>query len=282
MARIFVALLLIAVAAPGALAQTERKEALPDELKGLEIDPVMGTQLNLELPFVDENGKRKKLGDYFHDGKPVILTLGYYKCPMLCDLVLNEMTDSLREISLDPGDDFEIVTVSFDPLETPFLAKEKKQNYVRDYERPSAARGWHFMTGKEKDIAELAAAVGFGFRWNPSRDEFMHGAAIFVFTPDGRLSRCLKPPRNNPRWFPLRSLKLALVEASDGEIGTAVDDFVLWCFAFDPERGAYTMQATRIMQIGGTLTALILALILFPVWLRSRKKSRTDTTETAG
>jgi len=277
MARIFVALLLIAVTAPSALSQADRKETLPAELEGLQINPVMGTQLNLQLPFVDENGKKRKLAEYFGRGKPVILTLGYYKCPMLCDLVLNEMVDSLREISLDPGDDFEIVTVSFDPLETPFLAKEKKQNYVRDYERPSAARGWHFMTGKEKNIGELAGSVGFDFRWNAKRDEFMHGAAIFIFTPDGRLSRCLKPPREGPAWFPVRSLKLALLEASDGEIGNAVDDFVLWCFSFDPSRGTYTMQATRIMQIGGTLTWLILMLILVPVWIRSRKKSRTRT-----
>jgi protein SCO1/2 len=124
--------------------------------------------------------------------------------------------------------------------------------------------------------------VGFGFRWNEKKKEFAHGAAIFLFTPDGRLSRCLKPPREGGSWFPVRSLKLGLIEASEGEVGSAVDGFVLWCFAFDPSRGTYTVQATRIMQIGGTLTALILALILVPVWMRSRKKSQTDTTEAAG
>jgi len=279
MARTIVALFLIALAAP--IARAERKEDKPAELEGLAIDSVPGTPLPLELPFVDENGKTRNLGDYFDGRKPVILTLGYYRCPMLCDLVLNEMVDSLREIDLDPGDDFEIVTVSIDPLETPTLAKEKKQAYVRDYERPSAARGWHFMTGKEKDIAALSASVGFGFRWMEDRKEFAHGAAIFIITPDGRLSRCLKPPRNSPRWFPTRSVKLSLIEASEGELGSAVDSFVLWCFHFDPSKGTYTVQAMRVMQIGGILTALIVALIVVPVWLRSRRRSRTDT-ETAG
>jgi len=276
MARILVALLLITILAPAALAQTDRTEGLPDELEGLRIDPEMGTQLPLDLPFVDENGKKRKLRDYFDGRKPVIITLGYYRCPMLCDLVLNEMVSSLREIDLDPADDFEIVTVSIDPLETPTLAKEKKQNYVRDYERPSAARGWHFMTGREKDIADLSAALGFGFRWMQEKKEFAHGAAIFIITPDGRLSRCLTPPRTSPRWFPPRSVKLALIEATEGELGSAFDGFVLWCYQFDSDAGTYAVQARRIMQIGGTLTLLVLVLILVPVWIRSRKRGRTE------
>ncbi|MEN8151283.1 MAG: SCO family protein, partial [Planctomycetota bacterium] len=246
--RIIVTLLFATVLAGVAAAQEDRTEALPPELQGLpKMQPVIGTKLPLDLPFVDEKGRKIRLRDYFDGDKPVLMTLGYYRCPLLCDLSLNEVVKSLREIDLDPGEDFEMVTVSIDPLETPTLAKEKKQSYLATYGRPSAARGWHFLTGKEADIAELSTNVSFPFRWMDRTKEYVHDVGIYLFTPDGTLSRCLKVARNSNDWYPARSIRLGLIEASEGELGTFVDGLSLWCFHFDPDQGAYTMQAFRIM-----------------------------------
>ena len=275
MTRTVVSLLFVLVLAAQARGQNDN---LPPELQNLpKMEPVIGTQLPLDLPFVDETGKKIKLRDYFTGKKPVLMTLGYYRCPLLCDLNLNEVVKTLKEIDHDPGVDFEMVTVSIDPLETPLLGKEKKQGYVASYGRPSAARGWHFLTGKEKDIAALSENVSFPFLWMDRTKEYVHDVGIYIFTPDGRLSRCLKAARDSNDWYPARSVKLGLIEASEGKLGTFVDGLSLWCFTFDPNRGAYTMQAFRVMQLGAGLTLFIVLLIVVPVWIRSRKKSRTES-----
>jgi protein SCO1/2 len=278
MARTFVILLFATAFVAPALAQNDASGGVPPEMQNLpKMEPEIGRKLPLDLPFVDENGKKVVLRDYFDGKKPVLMTLGYYRCPLLCDLSLNEVVKSLKEIDLDPGDDFEMITVSIDPLETPFLAKEKKQSYLASYGRASAARGWHFLTGKEKDIAALTENVSFPFFWMEKTEEYTHDVGIYIFTPDGTLSRCLKVARDSNDWYPARTVRLGLIEASEGELGTFVDGLSLWCFNFDPDRGAYTVQAIRVMQLGAGLTLFIVALIVVPVWIRSRKKSRTET-----
>jgi len=264
---------LLASAAP-ALAQGRVEGMTPAEediVERIRIEPVPGTMLPLDRPFVDETGKKVRLGDYFGKDRPVLLVLVYFRCPMLCGEILNQTIDTLKEVDWDPGREYEIVTVSFDPLETPRLAAKKKQNLLAEFDRPTAARGWHFLTGKEKDIRALAASVGFKYVWVEERKEYAHGAAIYVVTPSGKLSRCLMP-RADPMWFEPRTVKFSLMEASEGKQGSTVENVLLWCFQYDPSAHEYTLQAMNVMRLAGGLTVLIVALIVVPVWLRSRRK----------
>ncbi|MBZ0255680.1 SCO family protein, partial [bacterium] len=204
----------------------------------------------------------------------VILTLVYYRCPMLCGLVLNGLLESMQDISLSPGKDFEIITVSIDPLETPKLAKIKKQNYIKEFGHPEAAKGWHFLSGKEKNIKTLADSVGFGYKWIERRKEFAHGAAIMIITPDGRVSRYMGGIEYDPD-----TLRLSLVEASEGKIGNAYDQFILTCFHYDANEGKYSVAAMGVMRLGGGLVALSLGVMLFVFWSREMKKRKSQTAE---
>ena len=251
--------------ATSALAQdaapADRTEPLPTELEGVGITEQLDSQIPLELEFVDDQGEPVKLGDYFADGKPVILTLNYYRCPLLCGLQLNGLVDGLKQLDWLPGENFHIVTISFDPLETTALAKLKKQNYIQFYGEPKAAIGWHFLTGKAEPIKQILESTGFGIKWNEDRGEWMHAAALMVYTPQGRLSRYLYG-------FPLdpKTLRLSLVEASEGKIGTTVDQILLYCYYYDPKTGGYQASAFRVMQLGGGLTLLIVGLFLLGLW----------------
>ena len=249
------------------VASAQRTEALPEELRGISLDAEPGAQVPIDRPFVDETGKKVVLSDYFDGEKPVIMTLGYYRCPMLCDLVLNGLADALKALSWEPGREFEIVTISFDPVETPMMAKLKKQSYVKYFGRTSAHRGWHFLVGEKDDSRAVADAVGFGYTWNQKQKQWIHPAAIFILTPDGKLSRCI--PRTT---FEPRAVKLSLVEASEGKLGSTIDSLLLWCFHYDEEANRYSLAATAVMRIGGFVVMIVLAAILLPVWLRSRKR----------
>ncbi|MHC4913728.1 MAG: SCO family protein, partial [Planctomycetota bacterium] len=240
--------------------------------EGIDIVPNPGAQVPLDRPFVDERGKKVQLSDYFHGEKPVILTLGYYRCPMLCDLVLNGVVDALKSADWKPGREFDIVTISIDPLETPTMAKLKKQNYLKSLGIPSAGRGWHFLVGRGEDARAVADSVGFGYRYDEARKEYAHAAGIFLLTPDGKLSRCLRGITFDPS-----TIKLSLVEASQGKQGSTIDSLLLWCFNFDENAGRYSLQATAVMRIGGLLTVIVLAAILLPVWLRARKRKAAAT-----
>jgi protein SCO1/2 len=254
--------------APCALAQ--RQEPLPDQLEGVEITENLNGQVDLDLEFIDEAGDKVALKQFFHDERPVILTLVYYRCPMLCGLVLNGLVDTLKDLDWTPGQQFEIVTVSINPLETPKLATLKKQNTLKGYERPGAGSGWHFLTGKQEDIDKLAGEVGFGYRYVEETGEYAHPAAIFILTPDGRISRYLSGIQNEPR-----TMRLALVEASDGGIGSALDQFILSCFHYDADAGRYAPAAMKIMRLGGGATVVILGIALLAFWLReSRRRAK--------
>lgn len=254
---------------PAEPAQAQRIEPLPKELEGVEIKEHLNGHIPLDLKFTDETGREVTLGDYFGKDRPILLTLVYFRCPMLCTLVLNGMIDALKQVDMTPGKEFDIVTVSFDPTETPTLAKFKKQNYLTEYGRPEAAAGWHFLVGQEPEIHALTDAVGFGYKWNEEQKMFVHQAAIYVVTPDGRLSRYLYGVMFDPR-----TLKLSILEAGKGKIGSTIDAIVLYCFHYDASSGKYAPAAVRIMRAGGVLTIVALGSVLSVLWARDRRRRK--------
>jgi protein SCO1 len=235
-------------------------------LKDVGIDQRIGEQLPLDLTFHDETGRNVKLGVFFH-GRPVVLALAYYDCPMLCTQVLNGMTGSLKTMSLDAGKDFEVVVVSIDPMDSYEMAAAKKDTYVRSYGRPGAAAGWHFLTGAETSIKPLAAALGFRYAYDANLKQYAHGAAIYVATPAGIVSRYLLGIDFAPR-----DLRLALVEASNNHLGTVVDQVLLLCYHYDPSTGRYSTAVLDSIRVGFVLT--VGAFLTFVVI--SLKRERTS------
>jgi protein SCO1/2 len=238
-------------------------------LEEVGVEEHFDAKLPLDLEFVNEDGDTVRLGDYFDRSRPVILTLNYYRCPMLCGLMLNGVVDGLEQMDWTPGVEFEMVTVSIDPLETPALAKAKKQNYLKRYQRPAAARGWHFLTGKQSNITRLAETVGFGYTYDAESDQYAHAAVIFVSTPDGRVARYLYGIE-----YPPKDLRLALLEASDGKIGSALDQLILYCYHYDPQSRRYAPVAMNIMRVGGSATALVLGVSLGTLWVRELRRRK--------
>ncbi len=229
----------------------------PELLKDVGIDQKLNESIPLGLTFNDENGKPVELRQYF-GGKPVILSLVYYNCPMLCTQVLNGLDRSLKNISLDLGKDYAVVTVSIDPTERPVLASAKQQLYTGMYGRPGAAEGWHFLTGSEPQIKQLASAVGFRYAYDPDSKQFAHASAIMVLTPEGKISRYFYGIT-----YPSRDLRLGLVDASEGKIGSPVDAILLFCYHYDPGTGKYGLVISRVIQIAGGLTILVVAGLIF-------------------
>lgn len=265
----FVVVLILACAVP---VSAQLADQVPAQLEEVGVEEHLDAKLPMNLEFRDEYGAVVTLSDYFDGTKPVILTLNYYKCPMLCGLQLNGLLDGLIDLDWTPGQEFELVTVSINPLETPALANEKKQNYMKRYERPSAAKGWHFLTGREAEIRQLASTLGFGYTYDRETGEYAHAAAIFVATPDGRVARYLYGIE-----YPEKRLRLALLEASNGEIGSTIDQLILYCFHYDPESRRYSPVAMNIMRLGGSATALVLGLTIGGYWLReARRRKNSD------
>lgn len=230
---------------------------LPATLTNVGIEQRLDSQIPLNLEFRDEKGSTRALENFFDGKRPVILSLVYYECPMLCTEVLNGMLKTLKIMPMDAGKEFEVLTISFDPRETPQLAAAKKTAYIESYKRPGAAEGWHFLTGKEESIRELTKAAGFKYTFNEANGEFAHGAAIMVLTPQGRISRYLYGIEYSPR-----DLRLALVEASEGKIGTFVDQVLLYCFHYDPTTGKYSAYALNLVRLGGILTVIALGVFI--------------------
>jgi protein SCO1/2 len=280
---LLVTLLVTLPAARPALAQ--KSDTLPPGVKAItdqiKIEPVLGTKLPLDRTFTDHNGKKVRLGDYFDGKKPVLFTLMYYRCPMLCGEVLNQTLDSLKQIDWTPGNEFDVLTLSINEKENATLAKLNRQKYLQKLGRPIATKGVDFLVGREPDIRAVADSVGFGYvRTDDEANPIAHGAAIYILTPNGELHSCLKPAPNSATWFLPRTIKYKLLEASEGKQGSFVDGFLHWCFAYDPENYNYSVQATAIMKIAGGLTVLILASILLPVWLKSRRRKGPDADAT--
>lgn len=259
---------LLVSAAPG---PAQRQEPLPRELEGVGVDEKLGARVPLDLAFTDESGQAVTLGQYFRRGRPVLLTLNYYQCPMLCTLQLNGLVDALRELPWSPGREFEIVTVSINPLETPPLAAGKKKVYLESYGRPGAETGWHFLVGRQPEIATLADAVGFRYRYNEARKEYVHAAAFMLLTSEGVVGRYLYGVMLEPR-----TVKLGLAEASAGKLGSTADRLLLMCFHYDANAGRYVVAASRLMQAGGILTALCLGTWLGRWWWREKRAGERE------
>jgi len=236
----------------------------PEVLKNVGLDQKLNAQVPLDLTFRDEHGATVSLGQLLQ-GKPAILTMVYYKCPMLCTEVLNATLNTLKEVPLEIGKDFSVITVSFDPSEKPVLAEAKQIMYTGLYGRRGAVHGWHFLTGDEDQIQKLAAAVGFRFVYDKESSQFAHASGIMVMTPEGRLSRYFYGLAYNPR-----DVRLALVEAGEGKIGSTVDAILLFCFHYDPVTGKYAVTILNIVRGAGALSAAGIALGI-SVFLRREK-----------
>lgn len=266
---------LVAMHAPLAIGQVITDG--PQEMQGVGIVEQRGEQIPLDLKFRDHNGLPLQLKQIINGDKPVLLSLNYSDCPMLCGQQLNGLVDTLREMEWDTGDQFEVVSVSIDPRERPERAKQTHKRYTQEYGRPGAADGWHFLVGDQESITALADAVGFHYNFIPDTGEFAHAAALIVVTPDGVVSRYLNGVINEPK-----TVRLSLVEASSGKIGSAFDQLFLTCFIYDHTKGRYGPQAVRIMQMGAAATIVVLGLTLTPYWLRRRRVATLVTEQNVG
>ncbi len=240
----------------------------PKQLEGIGIEEKLGAQLDLSLQFKDEEGNAVTLGQYFNGKNPVIVSPVYYSCPGLCNFHLNGLVDGLKTVDWSAGTKYQVVAISFDPKETPDLAKKKKENYLKVYDRKGTDSGWHFLTGDAENIKKLTDSVGFKYKWNDKDQEWSHASAAIIASPQGILSRYIPGIM-----FEARDLKLALNEASQGKIGTFIDALVLYCFHYDPHQSQYTLAAVNVMKLGGGLTILVLGLWLIPFWRRSQRKN---------
>jgi protein SCO1/2 len=223
----------------------------PPYLTNVGIEQHLDGQVPADLAFVDDTGRPVKLGDYFGK-KPLILNLVYYNCPMLCGEALAGLSASMKMIKFDVGNEFDVVTVSFNPMETPQVAAQKKADYLKRYGRPNASAGWHFLTGPPESINALTKAVGFQYQYDATKDQYAHSTAIMVLTPQGRISRYFYGVD-----FPPKDLRMGLVEASEGKIGNAVDQVLLYCYHYDPVAGKYGAVVSNMLKIGGGLTILL-------------------------
>jgi protein SCO1/2 len=248
------------------------------EFEGIDIVEHLDDPLPLDAQFVDADGKAVRLGDYFEGDKPVVLALVYFRCPALCGMILNGTVDVLKRVPWTAGDQFEVVVISFNHDEGPKLAAQKKAGYLFSYDRPGAENGWHFLTGDEGNIRKVTEAIGFGFRWNEKANEFMHPSAIYVITPEGRISRYLY----GAYWEP-KTMRLALTEASDGKVGTTVDK-VLWrCSHWNPDARAYETSAMKLMKIGAPLAALLIFVAMMGlIMLRKASQARQRAAAARG
>jgi protein SCO1/2 len=226
--------------------------AIPSPLREIGFEQRLDQPLPLDTTFSDEAGQQVQIGKFF-GAKPGVLGFVYYDCPMLCGQIINALTSALRTMSLDAGRDFEVVLVSFDPRETPALAADKKASYLARYDRPGAAAGWHFLTGQPSSIERLTQAAGFKYTWDEPTKQFAHPAGLIIVTPDGRPARYLFGIE-----YGARDVRLALVEASEGRVGSPVDSFLLYCYHYDPMTGRYGFLVMRAIRIAGAATVLAL------------------------
>ncbi|MEM6646001.1 MAG: SCO family protein [Bacteroidota bacterium] len=264
MGRALPALLLFFMVARPALAQPEYRP--PAFLDDIGVDEKLGDTLPLDLVFQNEAGEDVKLGDYFDGERPVMLQFVYLTCTTMCNLHLQEVTRTLSEMEWVPGGEFDVLTISFDPAEDAQIAAAQKQAYVNRLGKPEAAAGWHFLTGSEASIQALTEATGFKFVWLPEVEEFAHAASLIFMSGEGMISRYI-----HGMLMPPRDVRFALLEASEGKIGTTVDQILLFCYQYDPLANSYVIHATNLMKMAGLLTVLVLGGILLVFWRRERR-----------
>lgn len=262
------ATLLAALLAAPVAAQRPADPDMPGPLREVGFRQELGEPLPLDLPFVDERGRAVELGDYFGE-LPVVLALVYFECPQLCNMVLNGVVSSLKVLEMDPGEDFEVVVVSFDPEEGHELAAAKMGNYLRSYDRPGTEGGWHFLTGDAPAIDALTSAAGFDYVYDEDTDEFAHASGIVVATPSGKVSRYLFGID-----YPPKDLRFALVESSEGSVGGAVEQLLLYCYRYDPAVGKYSLAIMNLVRAGAVLT--VVGMLVFMIVMRRRENRGGD------
>lgn len=249
----------------------------PASLREVGIDQRLGQAVPLDLEFVSAaDGRTHRLGEYFGQ-QPVVLVPAYYRCPMLCPMLIHGVARSLKPLELGAGRDFQVVVFSFDPREGPADARLRRDEALERYGREGSVAGWHFLTGDREAIRRLTEAIGFHYRFMPERDEYAHAATIVLLTPGGEISRYLYGVEFAPR-----DLRLALVESSAGEIGDVVDRALLYCFRYDPTSGRYSAAVMNLVRLGGGLTLLVLAGLAFVAWRRGRFSISESSSATTG
>ena len=268
-------LLLLMIVASVAFAQKDRVPTgqpgtlppgvRPPQLEGVGVDEHLGRPVDLNLQFIAENGYPVALKDYFKQGKPVILDLIYYSCPMLCNLVLNGQTQVMKEIPWTPGNEYEVVTISIDPQERFDLARKKKETYLATFGRPAS---WHFLTDNDGNAKKLAEQIGYHYRYDPSQEQYAHPASIFILTGDGKVSRYLYGTRFRPM-----DVRFALAEASENRTSLTKEKILLFCYQYDPGKHAYVLFAANIMKLGGALTVLIIGVFLWRMIRMERRRA---------
>jgi protein SCO1 len=235
----------------------------PPGLKNVGIQQNLNQQIPPDLTFTDDLGRKVKLSDYFGQ-KPLILNFVYYGCPMLCGEELTGLESALRVLKFDLGKEFDVITISFDPKNTPEIAAKKKEQILRRYNRPGAERGWHFLVGQPGAIDAVTKAAGFQYEYDEKTGQFAHSTAIMVLTPQGKIAQYYYGIE-----YPPKDLRLALVEASQNRIGTWADELLLYCYHYDPEKGKYSATVMRVLRLMGVATMLCLGALLFAMIRRS-------------
>ncbi len=263
MYKVCIAIFAICVSTTPLYAQLTEQASLAYE--GVGLSPHLGETIPLDLVFTDSRGTLSSLNDYFYQGRPVVLTFVYHTCPMLCSALLDGVTRTLDDVSLTPGRDYEMITVSFSPEDTPERAAQQRSRYLRRLRHENAE--WHFLTGDESSISALTKATGFKYKWVKDQGEYAHPAAVIVLSEEGVITRYL--PDLAPQG---RDFRAAIVEASDGRVGTLLDRAFLYCFQFDPTSNSYVLVAQRAMQVGGGITALLLIASLSLLWMKETNK----------
>jgi len=243
----------------------------PEELKGIDVVEHLGEEIPLDLAFVNGGGDTVTLQTYFEDGRPVILILGYYTCPMLCNLVFNGVAETAKEMAWTPGREYQIVSVSIDSTETSLIAGAKQENYIASLDKPGADDGWAFLVGAADQSRALADAIGFEYFWVEENQQYAHPAVITVLSPKGKISRYLYGIQ-----FPERDLRMALIEASEGKVGSTIDRIILSCYHYDPQAGGYVLFAGGLMRIGGFATVAALGVLIGGMVWRDRRRRRKE------
>ena len=251
-------------------AQTLKKE-FPSEQK-IDVIENLGAYIPLDTIFIDESGSEVELRTFFSKEIPTVLTLNYFECPMLCTLVLNGLAESLKNLTLNAGDDFQVITIDINPNEKTLFANQKKKNYIRGFGLENMKNDWHFLTADQESIKKVADSIGYIYYYDKQRDEYMHPAAITLLSSEGKISRYLYGIE-----YPVKDLKLGILEASEGKIGSTLDKIILYCYHYDPYKNTYTIFATNVMRLGGIFTIIFLCIMLVSYWKNDKNLFDKDS-----
>jgi len=255
-------------------AAAQLNQGLPKELEGVGVTEHPGVQIPLELEFTNSDGRPVTLAEFFDGTRPVILTMNYSNCPQLCSIQLNALVDAMRKMPWNLGEQYRVLTVTIDPLETPERAQLTRQKYLKDYGRAGGGSGWSFVVGRDENIKKLAETVGFGYVYLPDTEEYVHAAVLMICMPDGRVSRYVYKVDYDPQ-----TLRLSLVEAAEGEVGSPMDQILLYCFHYDAGRGRYGLAAFNLMRLGGLATLVVLGSALTVWWVRDKRRAKDSEPE---